>query len=132
MRLAHWLSTASSGLAVALLLTGCGDLGAPPSRVPAGHAATETRTEAAAIRPTGPTERSVSYRCLSGREDTIAVDVPDVGHLADILDRIQPCEYDQGLSRATLIVTCQSGLVAVHMTGAGGRLRQPSHEALCL
>jgi hypothetical protein len=47
----------------------------------------------------------VSYRCTSGREGTIVVDVPDLGQLADQIDRIQPCEYDHGVARFSVVAS---------------------------
>ncbi len=84
------------------------------------------------MRPTGTSARDVSYRCNSGREGTITVDVPDLRRLADRLNRIQLCEYDHRLSRVTLTVMCRSSPLVVHVTGAGGHVAQPSKEALCL
>ena len=78
------------------------------------------------------TARHVSYRCYSGREGTIAVDVPDLGDLADRLNGIQPCEYDQGVSRANLTVMCRSNALVVHLAAASGQVVQPSNDALCL
>jgi hypothetical protein len=60
------------------------------------------------------------------------VDVPDLRVLAERINGIQPCEYDHGVSHATLVVTCRSGPRAVRLTGTDGRLTQPSAEALCL
>ena len=48
------------------------------------------------------------------------------------INRIEPCEYDHGLSDATLVVPCRSRPLNVHLTVAHGRLVQPSDEALCL
>ena len=84
------------------------------------------------MRPTGATARTVTYRCVSGRKGTLAVDVPDLSDLSTLLNRIQPCEYDHGLSDATLVVPCRSRPLNVHLTVAHGRLVQPSDEALCL
>jgi hypothetical protein len=74
----------------------------------------------------------VAYRCSSGRDGTLTVDVPDLSDLAAQLNRIQPCEYDRGLSDATLVVPCRSIPLEVHLTVTDGRLLQPSDEALCL
>jgi hypothetical protein len=60
------------------------------------------------------------------------VDVADLDRLADRLNRIQPCEYDQGLSRATLTVMCRSNPLVVRLTGSGGHVSQPPREAVCL
>jgi hypothetical protein len=51
------------------------------------------------MAPEGAAAREVTYRCASGRSATIVVDVPDPEDLADILNRIQPCEYDRGFDR---------------------------------
>jgi hypothetical protein len=103
MRLAEWLSTASSVVLVPLLLTGCGDTGpAAPSRQQS-EGAGQTQSAVPAMPPTGAGARLVSYRCTNGREGTIVVDVPDLSQLADRINRIQPCEYDGGLSRVTAL-----------------------------
>jgi len=103
MRLAEFLSTAASVLVVPLLLVGCGDTepAAPTGRQSASPA--QTGSAAPAMPPTGTSARTVSYRCSSGREATIVVDVPDLGQLADTINSIQPCEYDGGLMRYRLI-----------------------------
>lgn len=102
MRLVEGWATASFLLVVPLLLTGCGgtDPAAPGGRQ--GEAAALSPSAVPASTPSGPGARLVSYRCTSGREGTIVVDVPDLDRLADQLDRIQPCEYDQGVARATV------------------------------
>jgi len=82
--------------------------------------------------PTETTARNISYRCNSGRAGTIAVDVPDLGSLAHRLNRIQPCEYDKGVSRATVTVMCRSNALVVHLVAASGQVVQPSNDALCL
>jgi hypothetical protein len=125
-------AAAASALVLALLLTGCGDAGASSPGLRQTPAATGTAPAVAALRPTGTAARDVSYRCTSGRDGTIVVEVPDLGDLTDRLDRMQPCEYDEGMARATLVVTCPSGPRVVHLTGTGGHLTQPSDEALCL
>lgn len=133
MKLAKSSSVAISILVLPLLLTGCGDAGAPPRSADGLRpAVTPTQSTASALRPTGTSARDVSYRCNSGREGTITVDVPDLGRLADRLNRMQPCDYDHGLSRATLTVMCRSSPLVVHLTGAGGHVAQPSKVALCL
>lgn len=132
MRLAAPLATAITVLVLPVLITGCGEAG---GAAPIGQQTQEdiqTKSAAPAERPTGTTARDVTYRCSSGREGTIVVDVPDLDRLADRLNRIQPCEYDQGLSRATLTVMCRSNPLVVHLTGAGGHVEQPPREALCL
>jgi hypothetical protein len=82
--------------------------------------------------PTRTAARNISYRCNSGRAGTIAVDVPDLGNLANRLNRIQPCEYDKGVSRATVTVMCRSDALDVHLVAASGQVVQPSNDALCL
>ncbi len=133
MKLTEWLALASPILVLTLLLTGCGDTGA--AAAPIGgqtHNPTAAHSALPAIRPNGTTARDVSYRCNSGREGTIVVDVPALSHLADKLNRIQPCEYDRGVSRATVTVICRSDPLVVHLTGKDGLFAQPSSEALCL
>ncbi len=83
------------------------------------------------MRPTGTTARTVAYRCTSGREGTLTVDVPYLPDLAERINRIEPCEYDHGLSGATLVVPCRSGPLDVHLTVAHGRLVRRSDEGLC-
>ena len=102
MKLAGSLSTAITVIVLPVLMTGCGDAGAAAPIGRQTQADIETKPAAPVVRPTGPTARDVTYRCSSGREGTIAVDVPDLDRLADQLNEIQTCEYDQGLSRATL------------------------------
>ena len=82
--------------------------------------------------PTETTARNVTYRCNGGREGTVEVEVLDLGDLADQLNRIQPCEYDQGVSRATLTVMCRSNALVVHLAAARGQVVRPSNDALCL
>ena len=122
------LSIAITGLVLPVLLAACGGAGAD-LQTPASVQPTST---APAERPGGTTTREVTYRCNSGREGAIAVDVPDLNLMADRLNRIRPCEYDQGLSRATVTVVCHSSPLVVHLTGAGGQIEQPSDASLCL
>jgi hypothetical protein len=82
--------------------------------------------------PTETTARNIYYRCNSGRAGTIAVDLPDLGNLAHRLNRIQPCEYDKGVSRAAVTVMCHSNALVVHLVAASGQVVQPSNDALCL
>jgi len=82
--------------------------------------------------PTETTTRNISYRCNSGRAGTIAVDIPDLGNLAHRLNRIRPCEYDKGVSHATVTVMCRSNALVVHLVAASGHVVQPSNDALCL
>jgi hypothetical protein len=132
MRVTAWLSTASSILVLPLLLTGCGETGAAAPIERQTQATTETQSPEPAIRPNGTTAHDVSYRCNSSREGTIVVDVPNLSDLADTLNRIQPCEYDRGVSLATVTVICRSDPLVVQLTGKDGNVAQPSREALCL
>ena len=59
------------------------------------------------------------------------MDVPDLADLADRLNGIQPCEYDDGMSRASLVVTCPAGPLVVRLTGEDGDLVQPPGGAPC-
>jgi hypothetical protein len=130
MKPAASLSTAIAGLVLPVLLAACGGAGAAATG-PRTSATVQPRSAAPAQRPNGTTAREVSYRCNSGREGTITVDVPDLDLMADRLNGTQPCEYDQGLSRATVTVTCHSSPLVVRLTGAGGQIEQPSNESLC-
>ena len=132
MKLAASLSTAIAVFVLPFLIGGCGDARDAAPAGPQTQADVQTESAAPAEPPTGTTARDVTYRCESGREGSIVVDVPDLTGLADRLDRIQPCEYDQGVASATLTVTCHSSPLVVHLTAAGGRVEQPSNEALCL
>jgi hypothetical protein len=102
MRLAASLPTAIIVLALHVLTTGCGgaDRAAPTAEQTAADV--QPQSEAPALPPDGATARSVTYRCNSGREGTLVIDLPDLDRLAERLDRIDPCEYDNGLSRATV------------------------------
>jgi len=132
MNLAESATVAISVLVFPLMLTGCGDDGAAPPIGRPTQAAPGSQSKAAAMPPTETTARNISYRCNSGRAGTIAVDVPDLGSLAHRLNRIQPCEYDKGVSRATVTVMCRSNAVVVHLVAASGQVVQPSNDALCL
>jgi len=132
MNLAESATVAISVLVFPLMLTGCGDDGAAPPIGRPTQAAPGSQSKAAAMPPTETTARTISYRCNSGRAGTIAVDVPDLGNLAHGLNRIQPCEYDKGVSRATVTVMCRSNAVVVHLVAASGQVVQPSNDALCL
>ena len=114
---------ASLALCLPLLLAGCGD----SDDVGSGAEPTSSgTTEAApALAPEGSTSRSVAYRCASGREATLAVDVPDLRGLATTLNRIQPCEYDDGFESGTVTLACPSGPVVVRLRGSDGRVVQP-------
>ena len=132
MNLAESATVAISVLVLPLMLTGCGDdRAAAPIGQPT-QAAPGSQSAAAAMPPTEITARHVSYRCNSGREGAIAIDIPDLGDLADRLNGIQPCEYDQGVSRATLTVMCRSNELVVHLAAANGQVVQPSNDAICL
>jgi hypothetical protein len=132
MKLARTVAAATSAFVVAGLLAGCGDVGASaPSSGPA-RPGTATSPADAAVRPTGATARAVAYRCTSGRDGNLTVDVPDLADLAETVNRLQACEHDHGVSHATLVVTCRSGPLVIRLTGTDGRLAQPSDEALCL
>jgi hypothetical protein len=130
MKLGASLTSAVTVL-VLPVLTGCGNAGAAAPIARQTQADIEDTSAAPAVPPTGTTARNVSYRCSSGREGTIVVDIPDLGRLADRLNRIRPCEYDQGVSQATLTVMCRASPLVVQLTVAGGNLQQPSQEALC-
>ena len=105
MRLVERWSSASFLLVVPLLLTGCGatEPAAPGGRQ--GEAAAQTPSAVPAVPPTNPGARVVAYRCASGREGTIVVDVPDLARLAEQINRIQPCEYDDGVASATVVAS---------------------------
>ena len=125
------LPAVSSGLVVLLLLAGCGEPGAADAAAGPARATTGARAPETAASPAGSTARLVTYRCRSGRDGTLAVDVPDLRDLAGRLNRIQPCEYDRGVARATVTVPCGSRSVLVHLAAADGRVSQPSDEELC-
>jgi hypothetical protein len=131
MNIARSVAAATSALVLAGLLAGCGDADASAPSGPPAAAASPSQADTPALPPTGTTARTVSYRCVSGRAGTLAVDVPDLGDLTDRLNRIRPCEYDHGLERVTLVVTCRSGPVVVHLMDEAGRLAQPADNALC-
>ena len=131
MRIRASLRTVVIVLVVPVLVTACGDGGAQQPGGRQGQRDVERESAAPAVQPSGATARAVSYRCRSGREGTLVVDVPDLGILAARLDRVQPCEYDQGLSRATLTVTCRSGPLVVRLAARDGHPVQPSDAALC-
>lgn len=132
MNLARSVAAATSAVVLAALLTGCGDVGtSAPSTAPA-RTGTVTALPEAAVRPSGTTARTVAYRCTSGRDGTLTVDLRDLRDLSERINRIEPCEYDHGVSHATLVVTCRSGPLVVRLTGTDGRLVRPSDEALCL
>lgn len=132
MKLAASLSTAITILVLPVLMAGCGDAGTAAPTGQQTRADDVAGTAEQAVRPTGTTARTITYRCSGGREGTIVVDVPDLDRLADRLNRMQPCEYDQGLSHATLTVMCRSSPLVVHLAGAAGEVEQPSDDALCL
>ena len=131
MKLGATLTAALALLALLLMATGCSDVGTAAPIGRQTHADIEHGSAAPAVPPAGTSARHISYRCGSGREGTLLVDVPDLGTLADRINRIQPCEYDKGLSRATLTVTCRSRPRVVPLTGTGGLVEQPTSEALC-
>ena len=85
---------ASLPVCLLLVLAGCGTsdgTGAvEPSRLPAS-------ADAPALPPDGSSAVTVSYRCVSGREGTLTLDLSDGRDLAETLDRVQPCEYDDGI-----------------------------------
>lgn len=132
MNLAESATVAISVLVFPLMLTGCGDDGAAAPLGRPTQAAPKSQSDAAALPPTATTARSISYRCNSGRAGTIAVDVPDLGELAHRLNQVQPCEYDKGVSRATVTVMCRANALVVHLVAASGQVVQPSNAALCL
>jgi hypothetical protein len=132
MKLAASLSAAITILVLPVLTTGCGVAGAPASIGRQSPAHIEAKSSAPAVPPGGTAARDVSYRCHDGREGTMVVNIPDLDRLADQLNRIQPCEYDHGLSRASLTVMCRSRPLVVHVTAADGHVEQPSKTALCL
>ena len=116
-------------LGLSLVLAGCGSAeGAGSTPAAGGPAATSA---APALEPEGPTARTIDYRCASGRRATLTVDVPDLRDLADTLDRIQPCEDDQGFESGTLTITCDSGPRQVALRGSEGSLVQPPESSLC-
>ena len=124
-------AVASLALCLPLLLAGCGpsdQAGSTPE--PATDAT--AKSAAPALAPEGSTARTISYRCMSGRQATIEVDVSDLQDLAETLNRIQPCEYDSGFDRGTVTVTCDSGPSVVQLRGDEGRAVQPPASSLCL
>lgn len=119
---------ASLALLLPLLISGCGQPDGDGSV--AGADGSRSRSAAPALAPEGPTSRTVAYRCTSGREETIAVDVPDVRDLARTLNRIQPCEYDRGFDRGTVTIDCDAGPVTVPLRGRDGSVLQPGEARL--
>jgi hypothetical protein len=120
-----------SVLSVALLVAGCGGSELRASGNPGSDPDGGTRSAAPAMAPEGAAAREVTYRCASGRSATIVVDVPDPADLADILNRIQPCEYDRGFDRGTVPLSCESGPLVVQLRGSGGQFVQTSPGTLC-
>ncbi len=121
---------ASLALCLPLLLAGCGQsdqAGSTPE--PATDATAQSA--APAIPPEGSTARTISYRCTSGRQATIEVDVPDLRDLAATLNKIQPCEYDRGFDRGTVTVGCPSATTEISLRGRDGQALQPSESSLC-
>ena len=104
----------------------------PKMKMPYETIAQRTYSSRLGTSPCMTTARSISYRCNSGRAGTIAVDVPDLGELAHRLNQVQPCEYDKGVSRATVTVMCRANALVVHLVAASGQVVQPSNAALCL
>jgi hypothetical protein len=122
---------ASLALGLGLGLAGCGSADGAGSAPEAGGPAA-TSAAAPALGPDGPTARTIGYRCTSGRRATLIVDVPDLRDLADKLDRIQPCEDDQGFESGTVTITCDSGPRQVALRGSEGSVVQPPESSLCL
>lgn len=122
---------AITSLLVCLALTGCGDTGTEALAVPAGPDGSAAGSAAVAVRPSGPTARNISHICRSGRDDTIVVNIFDLADLAKTLNAIQPCEYDQGVMRATVTLACSSQPLVVQLTAAEGNVRQPARRSLC-
>ena len=115
-------------LCLPLLSAGCGQSdqeasGAQSAEVTAGSAAP-------AVAPEGSTSYTVGYRCRSGREAAITVDVSQLRDLAATLNRIQPCEYDRGFDHGTVIIECPSGARVVPIRGNDGRAVPPSENEL--
>ena len=121
----------ASLLVCMVLLTACGGSGSAAPGEPALDPGHRTRSAAPATAPEGPTAREVSYRCASGRSATVVVDVPDLTDLADVLNRIDPCEYDGGFQSGTVTLPCGSGPLVVQLAGREGRAVQPSPASLC-
>jgi hypothetical protein len=113
------------------VLAGCGSTDGAGSSSPETGGPTAT-SAAPAQEPGGPTARTIDYQCASGRQATLTVDVPDLRDLADTLDRIQPCEDDQGFESGTVTVPCDSGPRPVALRASGGSVVQPPESSLCL
>lgn len=113
-----------------VLLAGCAGRGDPISGQE--RPADAVAQPAPAEQPTGTTARDISYRCGSGREATITVDVPDLADLARRLNRIQVCEYDDGIAAASLTIPCRERTKPVRLEASDGQAVQPSATALCL
>ena len=82
------------------------------------------------MAPVGPTSYPIDYRCRSGREATVTVDVPDLRDLARRLNGIQLCEYDRGFDRGIVTIACDTGPVTVALGGRVGAVVQPSGTRL--
>jgi hypothetical protein len=130
----RWWSGAALVPYVCVVLTACAGAG-PAAPSASGESATSpgdpTRSASAAAAPDGATAREVTYRCASGRQATLVVDVPDPADLAAVLNRIEPCEYDGGFRSGTVPLSCASGPIVVRLTGREGRMVQPPPDSLC-
>jgi hypothetical protein len=108
----------------ALSLTACGGgrAPAPPARAPEP-----------ALRPIGPTARDVAYRCRDGTHGTLLVSVRDARRLADTLNPLDLCEFDQGLAEVALVIGCTSASpgTSVRVVAVEGRLPTATGEELC-
>ena len=101
-----------------------------------GCAATTTSHSGAgspASRPGGASAQVVHYQCVSGREGTIAVNLPDPRSLPQAFNPINACEYDRGLASVRLTVRCAAGgpEKEVRLAAKHGQLPASAARTIC-
>jgi hypothetical protein len=131
MRVAEASTSAIMVFVVALLIAGCGEAGVAESPGRSTPAAGETSAVYEAVHPTGSAARTVAYRCRSGREGTLVLEVADLRNLADAVNGTMPCEYDDGVAVASFTVRCESGPVVVRLATVGGRVERSATDTPC-
>src|SRR4051812_31229720 len=120
----HLRSALATGLALTSVVAfvGCG-----------GSSASRTRDAGPAIRPGGASADAVHYRCRSGRQGTITVNLPDPRSVAQVLNPIDVCEFDSGLADVVLRVRCSAGApeTELRITAVDGKLPSSTTRTIC-
>lgn len=83
--------------------------------------------------PTGPSAHTIDYTCRSGQQSSIVLTLPDPRLLADVLNPIDVCQYDDGLVEVSLQARCSAGgsRTPARISAVDGLLPPSTAETVC-